>query len=369
MMNNKNSFLALLGQLKSLENHQWNVIYESEEFDRFPSMGQIGIWNYQIIPRVLKFVESCRIHHRFLSEDSLNKIETKIEEILSIYLELKNLNDKITPENVIQFSTKLEKLDSLSGNLEELVPTLDPDYILENDEDIIKIVDFISSTIDFDENYYKTEILKISSSNLKQAALQNLILFYNSVSAGIPEYRYIHNINSLILNELKKNIKKTELENNISLEIAKNEYSIIEFKNKADQFATPIRILNILIYGAFLIMILIVFTKFINQPDLKDIYYSIPLFLVLSSFIAYLNKEKKTLSDQYHNYMKCHTELIALSTYIVGIDGAKSENLKIHLADKYFTGYTQNDNNSITTPLNNENINQIISLLKDIQKK
>ncbi|WP_419876761.1 hypothetical protein [Acinetobacter indicus] len=369
MMNNKNSLLALLDQLKSLENHQWDVNHDFGEVDRFPSMGQIGIWNYHIIPRVLKFVETCRIYYRFLSEDSSNKIKTKIEEILSIYLELQKLNDEITPENVNQFSTKLEKLDILSDNLEGLILTLDPDYILENNEDIIEIIDIISSTINFDENYYKDEILKINSSNLKQAALQDLILFYNSVLAGVPEYRYIHNINSLILNESKKNIKKTELESNIELEIAKNEYSIIEFKNKADQFKRPIRILNILIYGAFSIMILIVFTKFISQPDLKDIYYSIPLILVLSSFIAYLNKEKKTLSDQYHNYMKCHTELIALSTYIVGIDRVKSENLKIHLADKYFTGYGQNDNNSIATLLSNENINQIISLLKDIQKK
>jgi hypothetical protein len=64
--------------------------------------------------------------------------------------------------------------------------------------------------------------------------------------------------------------------------------------------------------------------------------------------------------------MKCHTELVALATYLVDINEEKSEDLKIRLAEKYFTGYsTENNDNSI----NNEALSQIVSLLKDIQKK
>lgn len=44
-------------------------------------------------------------------------------------------------------------------------------------------------------------------------------------------------------------------------------------------------------------------------------------------------KEKNVLSNQYHNYMKCHTELVAMATYIVDIDKNKSEDLKVRLAE------------------------------------
>ncbi|MDC4571049.1 hypothetical protein NQ776_18220, partial [Acinetobacter baumannii] len=73
--------------------------------------------------------------------------------------------------------------------------------------------------------------------------------------------------------------------------------------------------------------------------------------------------------SQYYNYIKCHTEMVALSTYIVDIDKIKSEDLKIRLAEKYFTGYLQADKEANSNAISNESINQLISLIKETQKK
>ncbi|PNW15991.1 hypothetical protein C1642_17790 [Acinetobacter sp. AKBS16] len=67
--------------------------------------------------------------------------------------------------------------------------------------------------------------------------------------------------------------------------------------------------------------------------------------------------------------MKCHTELVAMATYVVDIDKNKSEDLKVRLAEKYFTGYLNDNKESTSSFNNNDSMEQLVNLLKEIQKK
>ncbi|HCD3129842.1 TPA: hypothetical protein NBM72_001442, partial [Acinetobacter baumannii] len=58
-----------------------------------------------------------------------------------------------------------------------------------------------------------------------------------------------------------------------------------------------------------------------------------------------------------------------LSTYIVDIEKIKSEDLKIRLAEKYFTGYLPIEKEINSNAISSDAINQIISLIKESQKK
>ncbi|EPC7181125.1 hypothetical protein ACR2RG_003383 [Acinetobacter baumannii] len=110
--------------------------------------------------------------------------------------------------------------------------------------------------------------------------------------------------------------------------------------------------------------------KYYSQPEINSkIIYSIGLIIAISNLMAFLIKEKNVLSNQYHSYIKCQTEMVALSTYIVDIEKIKSEDLKIRLAEKYFTGYLPIEKEINSNAISCDLINQIISLIKESQKK
>jgi len=224
-----------------------------------------------------------------------------------------------------------------------------------------------------DTYFYLNTFNKLQAS-AKTEPLTKLIFAFNRSQDGTYTPELILDLNNSLYEKTKNNIineelklKSKEKESLIKIENAKNESTIIEFKNKAQGLRVYIILLNGLITSLFIGIILIFFKKYFHPPqDAIEIVYSITLVVAISSFIAFLMREKNILSTQYHNYMKCHTELVALATYLVDINEEKSEDLKIRLAEKYFTGYsTENNDNSI----NNEALSQIVSLLKDIQKK
>lgn len=51
------------------------------------------------------------------------------------------------------------------------------------------------------------------------------------------------------------------------------------------------------------------------------------------------------------------------------IDKNKSEDLKVRLAEKYFTGYLNDNKGSTSSFNNNDSMEQLVNLLKEIQKK
>ncbi|MFL9473833.1 hypothetical protein ACT40B_05515 [Acinetobacter baumannii] len=58
-----------------------------------------------------------------------------------------------------------------------------------------------------------------------------------------------------------------------------------------------------------------------------------------------------------------------MATYVVDIDKNKSEDLKVRLAEKYFTGYLNDNKESTSSFNNNDSMEQLVNLLKEIQKK
>ncbi|MDC4628791.1 hypothetical protein OHV72_04345 [Acinetobacter baumannii] len=328
--------------------------------------------------KIREFCEDLNHVCNFITENTARSLIQKIKNALILRDEFEVLlkkADNPQDEKVInkfhQLHLSINELSAWKINFKEQISSF-------SERDIQEIIKFIlkKTTILDESGSYLKQLSKISEED-KNEFINRTIILYNMYINGDFSIELKANLNNFLLECLYNSINKEEIklkekekEALIRIESARNQSTIIEFKNKADSLKVYIYILNFWIVSLFIFIILLFLQKYYSPPEVDiKLIYSIGLIIAISSLMAFLIKEKNILSSQYYNYIKCHTEMVALSTYIVDIDKIKSEDLKIRLAEKYFTGYLQADKEANSNAISNESINQLISLIKETQKK
>lgn len=353
----------MIEKLEEIKNYDFYKDIDSMENGDLPFQ---KIWNQLYKPKLSKAIDAFLKIEPFLEEEHANIYKYCLDNIIKNY-------DEIISDPKTKLIGGIEKLAAIIRQIDNDKSYLKNIISMPNDIDIHNIICFISdyfveNHIEFNKDYYISKIQEIDIESLRVDALNNIIEYYNSSLDGRPIGLYLNQTDGIISNFNKLKTQRDINETKIAIESAKNEDLVKAFKERADGLRVYIILLNAFIVALFLAMILVVFENYYNFDQSKDLLRTFPLILVLTGFIAFLTKEKNVISAQYHSNIKCHIELSALSTYVVGLDKEKVENLKIHLADKYFTGNSDVANNN-QGGLNNENYNQIISLLKESIKK
>lgn len=381
MKTNKEHLKNLLQNLEELFSTKWDHYFDPSEHYSTPKTGEVNNWELFILPKLRKIIEKYNTIYKYLSEDSQKFIIDEFNKIISIYNNLKKNNFNHTHQDSIDFTNNLNSLSKILDYINYYLPTLAEDFAYENESNLTDIIDLLNSDNSIDS--YIIEGIADLDRSFKPLALTYLIKFFNdkiqgkNLSINLKElYELIFSQKRIVLLQQKDRLEQESKELDIrkqqeliKIDKAKNAIISNDFKDKANSLKVYIVILNGIIFFLFIIIILIFFRKTFEYSSTPiDIIHSVSFVIAISSLLAFLIKEKNTLSKQYSNYMKCHIELLALSTYLSGITEEKSEDLKISLASKYFTGYISesNDNTSGLTP---ENINQIILLIKETQKK
>ncbi|WP_447505826.1 hypothetical protein [Acinetobacter pittii] len=341
-------------------------------------------WSFEILPKLNQTYELLKNFFIFISDETVVELSSHIKRLLEIVdkliLIVHQFNEKKENEFKDQFN-ELKKTITALIKIPLFFKEIDNSTL---DSDKEKIFFHILKSLNFNTDFYIRNFYKLN--DLNRTVLVNKFIFaQNKVTDGTYTPQILEEINQFLLEitqkiisekeklliEKEKKLREKEKQTIIRIESAKNESTIIEFKKKADDLKVYIYLLNGLIAALFISIILIFLQKYFSHPkETISFLYSAALVIAISSFMAFLIKEKNILSGQYHNYIKCHTEMVALATYVVDIDKVKTEDLKIRLAEKYFTGYLPDSKEANSNSLsNNDSINQIITLLKEIQKK
>lgn len=333
-------------------------------------------WTFEFLPNLNECYDKFNNIIKFLkgstAAEAIEKIKVINQFSDNFIVSINQLNEENTIDLMRVFDDLKSALLSLI-NQKVFLKEIEDDLTLQEKEIVLN---FILKTFSNSADFYKREFNKLNSED-QNNLLNKLIFAYNRVTDNTYDPLIFDEINQFLIQTTEKNIrsqevelKEKEIQTNIRIESAKNESTIIEFKKKAEDLKVYIYLLNAIIVSLFITIILIFFQKYFNHPkETIDFLYSLTLVIAISSFIAFLIKEKNVLSNQYHNYMKCHTELVAMATYVVDIDKNKSEDLKVRLAEKYFTGYLNDNKESTSSFNNNDSMEQLVNLLKEIQKK
>lgn len=333
-------------------------------------------WTFEFLPNLNECYDKFNNIIKFLkgstAAEAIEKIKVINQFSDNFIVSINQLNEENTIDLMRVFDDLKSALLSLI-NQKVFLKEIEDDLTLQEKEIALN---FILKTFSNSADFYKREFNKLNSED-QNNLLNKLIFAYNRVTDNTYDPLIFDEINQFLIQTTEKNIrsqevelKEKEIQTNIRIESAKNESTIIEFKKKAEDLKVYIYLLNAIIVSLFITIILIFFQKYFNHPkETIDFLYSLTLVIAISSFIAFLIKEKNVLSNQYHNYMKCHTELVAMATYVVDIDKNKSEDLKVRLAEKYFTGYLNDNKESTSSFNNNDSMEQLVNLLKEIQKK
>lgn len=349
------------------------IIDNKFEDNRFPSSGFTKAWDLDILEPIKNIVLKFNEDKNYYSEDSKAQLLTKLNNLIDV------LNNTIKAVEMLDTegsAKNLEKAIELISNIDIINIPYSQDIILKNDNDIKILIEKISKIdINFDASFYINEIM-IFNDEMKRIAFCYLIEYYNSLLNNTPQLIVISKLRELIVQNTQKIKLELEKEANLNqkrtleaINNSKSELIVKAFEEKAKDLQPYLIFLNVVIVILFLLIIGIFIRNILTRPDLTtDLIYSISCVLAISSFTAYLIREKNIIANQYHSYNKSHTELKALSTYLVGIQDSKADELKINLAYKYFTGGT-NDTASDNNNSNNENINQILSVIKEIKVK
>ncbi|MDC5492423.1 hypothetical protein OHX07_13750 [Acinetobacter baumannii] len=376
-----------IDNLKSFQNIVWNPEGSKAYLNRFPSSGILLKWNGEIIPTINEACEKYLNAIDFMDEITISNLLELIQEIIDLKEELIILISNNSQDNQNIFIKNFNLLYENVNKLAKISIYLDTTKVGSSLEKLIK---FISKPLGINAEYYINEINKMDMVS-KYSLPDIFVNLYNKTQdgtytpellneIGIPTVsqfqKTLYEAEKLLEEKVKRiqnkenELKIKEKEALIRIESAKNQSTIKEFKRKADGLKVYIYILNALIVFLFIVIICIFMQKYYSQPEIDSkIIYSIGLIIAISSLMAFLIKEKNVLSNQYHSYIKCHTEMVALSTYIVDIEKIKSEDLKIRLAEKYFTGYLPIEKEINSNAISSDLINQIISLIKESQKK
>ncbi|EHU1907391.1 hypothetical protein A1E89_RS10745 [Acinetobacter baumannii] len=376
-----------IDNLKSFQNIVWNPEGSKAYLDHFPSSGILLKWNGEIIPAINEVCEKYLNAIDFMDEITISNLVELIQEIIDLKEELIILISNNSQNNHNIF---IKNFNLLYENINKLAKTSIYLDSTKAGSSLEKLIKFISKPLGINAEYYINEINKMDMVS-KYSLPDIFVNLYNKTQDGTYTPELLNEIGIPTVSQMQKKLYEAEklleekgkrIQNKenelkikekevlIRIESAKNQSTIKEFKRKADGLKVYIYILNALIVFLFIVIISIFMQKYYSQPEINSkIIYSIGLIIAISSLMAFLIKEKNILSNQYHNYIKCHTEMVALSTYIVDIEKIKSEDLKIRLAEKYFTGYLPIEKEINSNAISSDAINQIISLIKESQKK
>ncbi|HCQ9656556.1 TPA: hypothetical protein OMQ23_003161, partial [Acinetobacter baumannii] len=99
--------------------------------------------------------------------------------------------------------------------------------------------------------------------------------------------------------------------------------------------------------------------------------YFLSLIISLTGLLAFLIKEKNSLTAQRDYFERCDTELNAFITYVSDFDPDEIKKLKFDLAKNYFIGGNAQISKGTTQDqtLTPENMKQILDILKELSKK
>ncbi|MBC6791974.1 hypothetical protein, partial [Acinetobacter baumannii] len=332
-----------------------------------------------------------------------------------------NLKLKINEIHEFSESEKFNKLfDEFTDKIDETFNLLKNARINSKNIAINSTNDFT----DFCNLIFKIDNIKFNNDLLLSITAENSTdLFYEIVYEIIDWHNnktQNENLNLDIINiylkhkneEYKLNIKNLEDEKNIfkneqkefeeykskaneKLETARNKQIITAFKNASTKTKTLIRGLYILIFAIFIIIIRLLFCRVqeakknihpdiphyfndfyfqvsnIQSFDLQSFLYFLSLIISLTGLLAFLIKEKNSLTAQRDYFERCDTELNAFITYVSDFDPDEIKKLKFDLAKNYFIGGNAQISKGTTQDqtLTPENMKQILDILKELSKK
>lgn len=361
--------------------------------DRIPSMGQSGVWNYKYLPKLLDALNNFLNNIDLLDPQKQEFLHTEIDRIELLF---NSTHSKLLAKDSEEFT---HEFHLLLKNIESLVDFLHNDpfkFIFKdnNNYDFNHIVDLIQL------NYFKdhdsfldicNNIFNENNNDLRINALKKISHYsinFNLLDTN-NQFALINELNTIFNNFLREKIKseisflnseKRHQEENIKkeyikLELSKNSELISAFGDQSKDIQTSIQMLYFAIFGVFLIILGSIFYKMndtLNSShdwDIRNLYF-LSFILSLSALLTFLIKEKNSLMTKMNYFHKCHVELKALSSYVAGIDKNKVEQLKIDLAPIYFTaGETSSINNPSEPTLSNDQVTQLIDVLKESIKK
>lgn len=292
--------------------------------------------------------------------DKRNQIGQQIYTLIDDIPDISNLsfyfNDNINPKELIHLIKLVSlKHNAFNGlNIEEIL----------NNTNISEIKDITNKFISIHNSHRNSDDQIISS------AIISAYKMLEEVSDRIHKEKVSESIEKLE----EKSIKIKE-----AVGIGENTLIFESFKNEAESLTTKIEKYNRLIVGIFIgiissLLILILAMFFCDHINyIKEIQFYgayISLFLFLSGLITYFVKERSRLL-QHQNYCRItYLELISLIPYTEGIeDENKVNDLKIHLADRYFQGPNQGSDtaNKESDDISISKLNEIIKLLQDLK--
>lgn len=362
-----------------------------------PSASQAGEWNMTIQRKIIEIISELETFSYFFTDEFKTKIIKNILNINRLYVNLlthqkledgDKFNDayKSIYNEILNLEKKLRnpKIEKLNINeLSRSVIDLILSYLIDKNG-LVELRPTIES-IKYDLNFKELNIiinLIIDFNNLDENEKQNrfnsffleILNFYkDSIDKKIQSERNIINNDIKQLQNNRKEFEQFQTETLKDIEKAKSGMIITAFKDRSSKADDYITILYFLITLLFIIIISsFIFRMSVNHEStfkIGQFVYFLSYIIATSGLLAFLIKEKNRLVEQRDYFERCHTELRALTTYVVNIDPKKVEDLKIDLAHKYFNGGSINQNSEKSEiGIPNENIKQILELLNTLQK-
>lgn len=325
----------------------------------------------------------------FLSSDDINNIYENLEEITNL-IDVLNNSPIIDVKQRDQTENKLYDLINKIPEVENLPFNYSNNI---NPKQLFELIKTIKSKNKVFNKLNIEEIISNSKVSEIERIINKFILIHNGYKNNsdnqiilgeiIEAYKILEDISNRVNNEkISKSIEESQdqlLQIREYVGVSENSDLFEAFKTKAESFSWKIIIYNIfilmlftiIISGLFLLVFLMIFNKDFNYIQEIQFYGAyISLFLFLSGLITYLIKERTRLLKYQHYCQITYLELAAIIPYTNGIkDTNKAEDLKIHLADRYFQGPNQGPNSTSTgsEDVSISKLNEIIKILQDVK--
>lgn len=376
-----------------------NELEKFKEFDvkffgeeRFPSQGQSGKWREEGLRNIKEIIKILNEYSEYYTPQFSEEVKIRLNEVIILY---KKIVEVIIIEDMSNFSLYFDNIKSIIPTTLNIIST--PKFKNINQEefkndDFFKLASYIvvinnltsltqlMEIISRENNkdlYYKITCTLIDFNNLSY--FDKTEKSYQLPAQLTSIYQdYVQELSAIKTEELRLETSKIEqkrLQTIEEIERAKTSLIITAFKDKSDSTKDYINILYFMISLLFLIIIASLFFRLNIKPEEKfhllPFLYFVSYITAISSFLAFLIREKNRLVAQSDYFNRCHVELSALPTYVYDLEKSKIENLKIELAHKYFTGgaNTNENNNNQELNISNENIKQMLEIIKEVSKK
>ncbi|AVN17622.1 hypothetical protein C6N19_06545 [Acinetobacter pittii] len=326
----------------------------------------------------------------YLFIDDFNKYFSFIPESLleSIQVKLSNLNQLLS-----YFENKKQSQEDLNSKLNEILNLINEFPVLTSSNfqqssqpslgEIFNLVKLVELEINTPFDFNIDEILKNSTISELDEIVKIFIDTHNKFLASgkisPAEIIKTYNIFSLTKSRLDNLRKLSSVEHLISNaekikeanDVGEAEKLYKAFKSEADSLVWTLRGYNLMIVIIFILIIgILCFTLYsINiDPDnwktIPKVFYGVNFSILLfsSGLITYLVRERNRLVEHQNNCKIIYLELLALGPYTSLIKNEeKIDELKIHLADRFFIG----KNNKSAE---NRNDDLIISKISELTK-